>query len=104
MGAQFATASIGAWLFVSAFLWPHSRFQFHNSIVCGLLAMALALAGTCIRETASLGAMLAMWLLLSAFLVPAIHDATFWNNFLTAIAIWGISMACACRHSSRASR
>lgn len=40
--AQVATALIGALLFVSAFLWRHSRFQFHNSIVCSLLGGASA--------------------------------------------------------------
>jgi hypothetical protein len=33
---------VGAWLIVSAFAWPHAVIEKANTVVCGLLAIGLA--------------------------------------------------------------
>jgi hypothetical protein len=97
MGARIWTAVIGAWLVISAFLWPHSAFQRHNAVVCGFITVGLAIAGACRRELAFLGSLMAMWLFLTAVLAEMEHTATVWNNLLASVALWGICMVEGCR-------
>ena len=97
MIAQLATGLVGIWLVISAFLWRHSSFQRENAIVSGLLAMALAIGGACVREAASLGAVLAMWLYLSSMLPPTLYAPTARNNILAAVVIWVASLAAGLR-------
>ena len=93
MTAQVATGATGLWLVVSSTLWRHSTFQRQNSIACGFLAIVLALGSSHYRELASLGALLAMWLYLSAILPPTLYPVTAWSNILSAIVIWVASVA-----------
>ena len=100
MGAQVTTGLAGLWLVASAFLWRHEQFQHQNSIICGLLAIALAVAGCRFRETVFLGSVLAMWLYLSSILSPTLHAATIWSNTLAGIAIGAASLASGCRRQA----
>jgi hypothetical protein len=79
-------AVLGAWLFLSAFLWPHSQPALVNAWVVGaLLTGAGALAGRSAKARAFCGA-LALWLVVSAFFIPKLTEFTFWHDAAIGLA------------------
>ena len=77
---------LGAWLFLSAFLWFHSGAQFTNTWIVGLATAGIAIAGLWAAQARWLNVGLAAWLIVSNWVLPT-TSATGWNNFLVGIAI-----------------
>lgn len=84
---------LGIWLFVSAFLWPHSYSQMNNTWILGVLCVAFALISTRVPEARYLNTALAVWLFISVWALPAISLATQWNNAIVAIVVFFASLA-----------
>jgi len=88
MGARLINALLGLWLFVSAFLWPHTSAERANAWIVGMLAVTAALAGLAGRKAGRLvNAALGGWLIVSALLLPRMRPATFWNNLIVGAAL-----------------
>lgn len=84
--------ALGAWLFLSAFLWPHGTASATNSWIVGLLiaiASAIALRMPWLRwiDTA-----LAVWLFLSTLAMPDVTRGTLWNNLIVAMLVFVVSL------------
>jgi hypothetical protein len=84
--------ALGAWLFISAFLWPHSTASAANTWIVGLLiaiASLIALRMPWMRwvETA-----LAIWLFLSTLAMPGATRGTLWNNLIVAVLVFLVSL------------
>ena len=84
--------ALGAWLFVSAFLWPHGTASAANTWIVGLLiaiASLIALRMPWMRwvETA-----LAIWLFLSTLAMPGATRGTLWNNLIVALLVFLVSL------------
>jgi hypothetical protein len=80
---------LGAWLSLSAFAWPHARWQFINTLIPGILVVVFALAGCISPRVRYLNTALAAYLLVSALCYPAITLAeigTQWHN--ATVALW----------------
>lgn len=94
MGARAANAVLGLWLFLSAFLWPHTFFHQTNAWIVGMAVVTLAMFGlTGVGWARYANAALGAWLILSAILVPRVGAATFWNHLLVgfALAMFGLA-------------
>jgi hypothetical protein len=93
---HLVNATLGAWLFLSAFVWPHSHAQMTNMWICGVLCVVFAITGLGVPWARYLNTALAIWLFVSAWaLLPtpiAAHVAGTWNNILCAIAIFVVSL------------
>jgi hypothetical protein len=93
LGARAVNAVIGLWLFFSAFLWPHSRFQALNAWVVGALAVTAALAATRgLGWARYLNAALGGWLIVSAILPLGQPPATLWNHVAAGFLLVLFSM------------
>jgi hypothetical protein len=90
--ARYANIVLGAWIFVSPFLWPHGYAQRTNAWVVGSLSVALAVAALRAPIARYLLAVLAVWLFLSAFALPTLRMATVWNGALVAIAMFFVAL------------
>lgn len=90
---RYLNMALGLWLFISAFLWPHSQAQFTNSWLMGLLCIGFASLALVVPQFRYLNTALAVWLFISAFALPRISVATVWNNALVAIGIFVLSLA-----------
>src|SRR5580698_9645589 len=90
--ARIVNIVLGIWLFVSAFLWPHSYAQMTNTWIVGLLCIAFALIAMRVPEARYLNTALAVWLLVSVWVLPTISVATQWNNGLSAVVIFFASL------------
>lgn len=91
--ARVINIVLGIWLFVSAFLWPHSYAQMNNTWIVGVLCVAFALVAMRVPEARYLNTLLAVWLFISVWALPRLSIATQWNNALVAIAILAVSLA-----------
>jgi len=84
---------LGCWLFISAFLWPHTNAQMTNTWILGVLCVAFAVIATRVPEMRYLNTLLAVWLFISVWALPSMSAGTRWNNALVAIAIFFVSLA-----------
>jgi hypothetical protein len=91
--ARVVNIVLGIWLFISAFIWPHSYSQMTNTWVVGVLCVAFAVISMRVPEARYLNAILAVWLFISVWALPTISAGTRWNNALVAIASFAAAMA-----------
>lgn len=88
MGARAINAVLGLWLFLSTFLWPHTRAQQMTGWVIGMVAVTAALAGTSGRTWGrSVNAVLGGWLIASAIVIPRVRAATFWTDLVVGFGL-----------------
>ncbi len=93
-GTVDTTANIvlGIWLFISAFIWPHTDASRMNTWICGLLVAALAVATMWIRPVRWLNAALGLWVVVGAVLIPHGSAGTLWNNLIVGLLVLLISV------------
>jgi hypothetical protein len=91
--ARFVNIVLGIWLFISAFIWPHSYAQMTNTWILGVLCVAFALIAMRVPEARYLNTILAVWLFISVWALPSISVGTQWNNAIVAILIFFVSLA-----------
>jgi hypothetical protein len=87
MTARIFNALIAIWLFVTAFMWPHTHLAQGVTIVAAVLTFILSILEMYVRGARYLNAVVAVFLFLSALTLPALSRATAWNNAIVAIAI-----------------
>jgi len=83
---------LGVWLFISAFVWPHTQAQLTNTWILGVLCVIFALVAMAVPWVRYLNTLLAIWLFISAWALPTYNSGTVWNNVLVAIAIFIVSL------------
>lgn len=82
----------GTWLAITAFMWPHGMAGKILTFLCGILVAVLALVSIYERRAAYLNAALAVVLFAATMLFADGAYATFWNNSVVAIAIFGAAL------------
>jgi hypothetical protein len=94
MGARLVNALLGLWLYLSAFLWPHTPFERTNAWVSGIVAVTAALVGLSnLRVGRHVNALVGAWLIVSALLMPKATSGTFWNHLVVGFALALFAMA-----------
>jgi hypothetical protein len=86
-GARMVTVVAGIWLFISAFLWPHSDASRANSWIVGLLMAGIALLATRTPSMRFVNTALAVWLFASTLTLFHVRMGTVWNNVIVAIVV-----------------
>jgi O-antigen ligase len=92
MPARVLNMLLGIWLFISAFVWPHTRAQRTNTCILGILCVVIAAIALSVDQFRYLNTALAVWLFISAFVLIGRESGTVWNNALVAIAVFIISL------------
>jgi hypothetical protein len=85
-------AILGVWLFISAFIWPHTAAQMTNTWIVGVLCMICALVSMAVPWVRYLNTALAVYLFISTWALPDVSPGTIWNNVLVAIAVFVMSL------------
>ena len=88
MTTRIFNALIGIWLFVTAFMWPHTQAEMTVTIVTAILTFGLAILAIYTRAARYVNAIVAVLLFLSVLTLPSLTRATQWNNAIVAIAIF----------------
>lgn len=87
MTPRIFNALIAIWLFATAFMWPHAHLAKEVTIIAAVLTFGLSILSMYVRGARHLNAVVAVFLFLSALTLPALTQATVWNNAIVAIAI-----------------
>ncbi len=90
--ARWLNVILGAWLFISAFIWPHTLAQRTDTWILGIIAVVVALVAMSVSTVRFVNTALAIWLFISVWALPHQNIATMWNNALVAIAIFLLSL------------
>ena len=86
---------LGTWLVISAFAWPHARWQLINTLASGILVVVFALTACVAPRVRYLNTVLSAYLFISTWLYPALtmaEMATQWHNSMVALWIFLISV------------
>lgn len=84
---RFVSIMAGTWLVCSAFIWRHAPLQKANALVCGLLAIAIAIVTTYAPRARYLAGGLALWVFISALFAFSTKELTLWSNVVCAAGI-----------------
>lgn len=87
--------ALGTWLFLSAFAWHHTRWQFISTAIAGLLVIVFALAACIAPRVRYLNTTLAAYLFVSAWFYSSTtlpEMATQWHNAIVGLWIFLISV------------
>jgi hypothetical protein len=88
MRARTINGMLSFWLFVSTFVWPHSRFQVVNSWLVALGVMAVViLAISAVPKARFLNAGLGAWLAATALLTISSDRFTSIHNFVVGLTL-----------------
>jgi hypothetical protein len=87
-----ANLAIGAWLFMSAFLWHHNMAEFRNALLTGVICFIVALMSLNRPVMRFANTVLALWLFLSAVVIPGTSRITAVNHALAAILMLTFSL------------
>lgn len=87
MGERFVSIMAGTWLVASAFIWRHAHLQKANALVCGLLAIVIAIFTTYAPRARYLAGVLALWVFVSALFAFSVKEVTLWSNVVCAVGI-----------------
>lgn len=87
VGARIASGVIGAWIYMSAFLWKHTFAHFMNAWVLGVVAMMTAAAAYLDPRFRRVNTAIGVWMVASAFLLPHAAMATVWSNVASGAAL-----------------
>jgi hypothetical protein len=93
MPVRLVSIVAGAWLFISAFLWPHAPAEFTNTWVCGVLAVVFGVMSLTRPAAAWLNTLLSLWLVIGTLAFHWKTPATVWSNVLCAVAIFVSSLS-----------
>lgn len=78
---------LGIWLFISAFVWPHSPSSQTNTGIVGILIAATTIWTLYTPAARFVNTVLAVWLLASTWLIYHVSVGTLWNNLIVAIIV-----------------
>jgi hypothetical protein len=90
--ARLLNLALGLWLIASAFLWPHTAPQSSMALVAGALCTFSAAVGLVRPPLRYMNTVVSIVLFISAFTLPRMGSATFWNDALVAMAMFALSL------------
>lgn len=83
---RWANVLVGTWLFVSAFIWPHTTLQLVNALLVGAGCAIAAGIATRTPHVRYVNVALGLWLYASGWFMPVVRAATL-NNHAVVSAI-----------------
>lgn len=83
---------LGAWLFLSSFLWFHSANQFTNAWLVGLVSAVAAAAAIRFPAWRFVNTVAGAWLLLSVWILRTPNEATLYNHVIVGAAMFIVSL------------
>jgi hypothetical protein len=85
--ASLANALLGAWLVVSAFLWHHSKANFVNAWLIGVVVVVSSLMAIRVPWFRFVTAAAGLWLITGLFAGGQLEAVTVWHNVMVGLGI-----------------
>ena len=92
IGARYLNVLLGAWLFISDFVWRHGAAASTNTWICGLLVIAFALWAFWMPTMRWWNTALGAWIVIAGFALPHQSAGTQWNNIIVGVLVLLISL------------
>jgi hypothetical protein len=83
---------LGAWLFLSAFLWSHTAADRVNDWAVGLAIVVFAVIALSNPAVRWVNTVLGGWLIVSGFALPHVHWGTRWNEVIVGLLVVFVSI------------
>lgn len=80
--------ALGVWLFISAFVWPHTASAMTNTWILGVIITLVAVTSLFVPAARWVNVGAAIWLFFSTFAIHHVAAATVWNNVIVAILVF----------------
>lgn len=90
--ARYLNALIAAWLFISAFVWPHTVPLRQDTWIVALLMFVTALIAIATPGFRWVNTVLAIWLFISTLAIHHRNPGTLWNNIIVAAVVFLLSL------------
>lgn len=90
--ARTANLVLGIWLFISAFIWPHSGAEQTNTWILGILIVLASIAAMYAPPARYLNTVFGIYLFVSSWLMPHVNAGTLWNNLIVAVLVFVVSL------------
>ncbi|WP_242343732.1 SPW repeat domain-containing protein [Anaeromyxobacter terrae] len=84
--------TLGAWLFVSAFLLPRTGAGFTNTWIMGVVIFGFALLAMGAPLARWVDTLAGAWVFIAAFALPHPSVASFWNDLIVGAAVALLSL------------
>jgi hypothetical protein len=83
---------IGAWVFISAFVWPHTAGAQTNTWILGALIVLASIWAMNAPRARYVNTVLAIWLFFATAAIGYAHPATGWSNMIAAVVVFILSL------------
>ena len=90
--ARWTNVVLGAWLFVSAFIWKHTPTSFTNTWIMGVIIAAIALGALAVPALRYVNTASAVYLFISSIAVHHLYAASGWHNAIVAGLVFLVSL------------
>ncbi|HUJ59379.1 MAG TPA: hypothetical protein VLX92_12830 [Kofleriaceae bacterium] len=82
----------GVWLFISAFVWPHTMGELTDTWIVGVLIAIASIWALYTPAMRFANTVLSIWLFFSTLVIAHTVVATTWNNLIAAIVVFVMSL------------
>ncbi len=89
---QYLNMVLAIWLFISAFVWPHTVASRTNTWILGVIVFLVALWALAQPQVRWLNTLAAIWLFFSSIWVQHVSVGTLWNNLIVAVLVFIFSL------------
>lgn len=90
---RYLNAIIAIWLFISAFVWPHTPALRTDTWIVAVLMFVVAVGSLGSPRARYANTVLAIWLFFSTIFMPSVRAGTLWNNIIVAVVVFALSLA-----------
>lgn len=91
--ARVANIILGAWLFASAFVWPHAQASRVHTWIAGLLMVVIGAGALWLQPLMRyLNTVLSFWLFFTSLSALQTRRATLWNNLIASALVFLLSL------------
>jgi hypothetical protein len=89
---RWISLAVGIWVFISAFVWPHTAGEQTNTWILGVLIVIGSLAAMQMPNVRYLNTLFAIWLFFATLVITHSQAGTLWSNLLSAIVVFVMSL------------
>ena len=94
MGAwpRWVSLVVAVWVFISAFIWPHTHAEQTNTWILGVLMFIGSLWAMAMPPVRYLNTIFSIWLFIATLVIAHQQPGTLWSNLIAAIIVFVMSL------------
>jgi hypothetical protein len=89
---RWVSLVIGVWIFISAFVWPHTLGERTDTWILGVLIFLASIGAMAMPPVRFLNTLFAIWLFFSTLIIHHQQPGTLWSNCIAAIIVFIMSL------------